>query len=177
MNTTDQSIISTCNTILFDTCSILEGHSFTACINSILSLSISGLKIFLPYAVWNELSFLAHSNTSNCPEKAQIAVDELQRLLQSDILAFIGEPSVCEHTDHFFIRFAATQCFDRKMVIITQDGDLSKDLLSISNITAKLGAPIFVRNLDTHGDLIQKYSCANAGTNSSIRAILSRYGV
>ena len=164
-----------CSIILFDTCSILE-DTFVPYLRSLIPLLNRSKQVLIPQAVMKEVHYLAHSVSSDCRPQAQRAERHLQSFAQSGFVHFVGDPAASEHADHYLIRYAATNCFDLKPLIVTQDGALLQDLDHLNQVTSRVGAPIFAGKLSPRGNLVQKQP-STPSTESSLHTVLRRYGL
>jgi len=153
------------DSIILDTCSILK-KGFVTCMSRLIANQRPEQKILIPQMVLKELEYHAHATNSRCKSRALQMEKDIIALARMGIIYLVGDPDVCEHTDHFIIRYVCSHCFKQKVLVITEDGALNRDLLIINQVTGRLGAPIFVHSINEDGSLFQKYE--NSWTNSSV---------
>lgn len=126
-------------TVIFDTCSILKGDDFAAFTKQLLSLK--NHKIVILNSVIEELRYLALSKTSvDCRVEALNAYTSVQVLLRVGVIRTEGEQH--EQADFSILKYVSVNRFtSQRLVIITQDRQLSADILRLNNITSISMAP------------------------------------
>lgn len=174
MNHDTENIFSTPCTILFDTCSILKGDDFAFLMRDLIHGG--NHKIVILLSVISELRHLAISERSECRVEAARAYRELQVLNKVGVIRTEGE-DMYQQADFSILKYVSINRFNsRKLVVITQDRQLSEDILKL-NKTSTLPSltPVSVFKLGKDGKPIQVLDdCQKSNTND----ILSkRFGI
>ena len=140
-----------------DTCSLLEDGFRSWLRNLLPQLIREGKKLMVPYAVVQELEYLAKGVTSNCCDRAEKAADLIRRLAAADLVKFCGDRQISEQADHFLVRLASSDRFQRRMAFITQDKHLTQDLNLLNRISSAHATPIHTYKLE-HSALVRTQS-------------------
>lgn len=177
MNQDTENIFSspTPCTILFDTCSILQGDDFAFLMKRLISPQKH--KIVILASVIDELRHLAVMEKSTCRVEALRALAELQVLAKIGIVSVEGDSDCHQQADFSILKYVSINRFNsQKLVVITQDRQLSEDILKL-NKTSTLPSlpPVSVFKLGKDGKPIQVLDdCQKNNTND----ILSkRFGI
>lgn len=139
--------------VFIDTCSLLHMASDQFWSHAVPVLQQTGNKIIVPTRAIDELR--KHSSQEHKPElarKAQETIQLLEKLLKSSLIELRGE-----QTDNFvdnvfqvvFTKFRMTH----KLLLITQDVDLAKDILNLNNIKSVRANPVYVKRINRFGYL------------------------
>lgn len=147
-----ESYVRECK-IFIDTCSLLHIAVDKFWRNIIPLLRQYQAKIIIPLRSIEELE--KHSQNAGKPELAQNANNTLkilQRLLQADFVEIRGEK-----TDNFvdnvfqvvFTKFRMTH----KLLLITQDNDLARDILALNGNRSVRANPVNVKRINHYGFL------------------------
>lgn len=156
--------------IFIDTCSILW-ESADVFWDSILPyLKKYNNKIIVPYRVFEELQ--KHANNSKdttLSEKSRLGIKELEKFIKEDLVELRGEK-----TDNFadnvfqvvFTKFRLTH----RLLLITQDNDLARDILALNHIKSVKANQVYVKRIDKYGELSDFYwNLPGESTNGSNR--------
>lgn len=179
MNQNTENIFSPPCTVLFDTCSILKGDDFALFMKRLISSRQD--KIVILTSVIDELQYLAISkttSTTDCRVEALRALAELQVLTKIGIISVEGDSGCHQQADFSILKYISVRRFNsRKLVVVTQDKQLSEDILRLNGITSIPSlTPVSVFKLDKGGEPIQILddNCQKSNTND---ILFKRFGI
>lgn len=177
VNSQNKDIFSKPCTILFDTCSILNGDAFTSCMKSIISNRNEKHRIIILSSVIQELRYLANSSTSTCRNEAYRAMNELPVLTKANVLSVIGDSTIAEQADYSILKYVSVHRFNQNIIVVTQDRQLADDISMLNNI--KSLPPVYVRKMNYHGNLVSPWDDCHKKESSTNNAsdILKRFGI
>ena len=139
--------------IFIDTCSLLHFAADKFWMNMIPLLRQYQAKVIIPLRCIEELE--KHSRNAGKPElakKSNNTLKILQQLIKADFVEIRGEK-----TDNFvdnvfqvvFTKFRMTH----KLLLITQDNDLAKDILALNGNKSVKANPVNVKRVNQYGFL------------------------
>lgn len=143
--------------IFMDTCSILrieeggEGESFWTHIIPLLQQYQN--KIIIPLKVIEELE--KHTTNAEKPELAQnakSALKKLHQLLSAELIEIRGEQGD-NFADNVFLVVFTKFRMTHKLLLITQDGNLAKDMVGLNASKAVKANSVHVKRINRYGFL------------------------
>lgn len=163
--------------IFIDTCSLMEEKDNR--IEKFLSNIIPYLeqydnKIIVPSRVIDELK-----KKSNQPKTAEIAKRGLERLSRIRYLISIRGEETDNFTDNVFAVIFTQFRLKYKLLLITQDRDLSQDIFGLNQLKSQQGNRVFVKKINKYGylsNLIHKNVNQNNNEDMSLNAELNVVG-
>lgn len=170
-------------TVLFDTCSILEGDSFAECMKTLLTSRNEKNKIIILSSVIQELRYLLDSDASTCCEKAHQALADLQLLEQAKAITIAGNPTEAEQADRSILKWVTVNRMNHHfhdILVVTQDKQLAEDVLMLNHLTTLPNLPaVSVRKIGYRGKLVSLFDNKqkNHVPQNNVRDILKTYGV
>lgn len=143
--------------IFIDTCSILWESADVFWESILPYLKKYNNKVIVPYRVLEELQ--KHANNSKdtmLSEKSRQGIRKLEKFIKEDLVELRGEK-----TDNFadnvfqvvFTKFRLTH----RLLLITQDNDLARDILALNNIKSVKANQVCVKRIDKYGVLSDFY--------------------
>ncbi|MCY7225710.1 zinc-ribbon domain containing protein [Abiotrophia defectiva] len=154
--------------IFIDTCSILWESAGIFWDSILPYLKKYNNKVIVPYRVFEELQ--KHANNSKdtmLSEKSRQGIKELEKFIKEDLVELRGEK-----TDNFadnvfqvvFTKFRLTH----RLLLITQDNDLARDILALNHIKSVKANQVYVKRIDKYGELSDFYwNLPGESTNGS----------
>lgn len=143
--------------IFIDTCSLLHNSAEEFFVHIIPLLDSCKAKIILPKRCCEELE--KHSKNTSDPQLAANASDVLKKLHQLISAGYIdvrGEDSD-NFADNVFLTVFTKFRLKYKLLLITQDNNLARDILALNNSKAAKGETIEVRQINQYGYLSKFY--------------------
>lgn len=138
-------------TILVDTCSVMQ-RSFRAVVDSFsASLKNYQKKLIVPKCVITELKKFVDENTDR-GEQARLALSLIYRYREEDLIDIRTGITQGFRPDEYFLSYAPNRVHERIMYI-TQDFLLAKDILAFNDSGSCLGHYIKVKRIDNDGEL------------------------
>lgn len=137
--------------IFIDTCSLLHEASDQFWMNIIPLLEQYGNKVFVPYRSIEELE--KHSKNKNNQELALKANDSLKKvnqLIKAGYIDVRGEKNDNFADNVFQVVFTKFR-MNYKLLLITQDNDLAKDILALNDVKSQKANPVQVRRINKFG--------------------------
>ena len=175
---------SASRTVLFDTCSVLEGDSFAECMKTLLTSHDEQNKIIVLSSVIQELRYLLDSDASTCREKARQALADLQLLGQAKAITIAGNPEDAEQADRSILKWITVNRmrphFHDKILVVTQDKQLAADVLMLNHLATLPNLPaVSTRKIGYRGKLVSLFenNPKNHVPQNNVRDILKTYGV
>lgn len=141
--------------IMLDTCSIMHEGCDLLIESMCPLLKKHNKKIIVPNKVIQELE--KHYNSWSDPEKSKLAENGLhmcQRLKQEGCLSVRGGDYDNFADNVFFVNFSILR-FKYNLVLITQDNNLSQDILQLNDMQTGSGKPVRVFKVSRNGALIE----------------------
>lgn len=152
---TEMDKIAAENVVMIDTCSLMHSMCGKMLRNFTPSLKKYGKKIILPQRVFLELK--KHERNSWDEERAMSARNGLalcQELLNAGCLKKMGS-DVDNFADNlFFVHFSNYRTLYR-MLLITQDYNLTRDILQLNEMGSNKGYPVRVMRITGGGELAE----------------------
>ena len=137
--------------ILLDTCSILA-DAFELCMQKLLrSRNKSALAI--PCSVRDELRYLAQKPNSNCRAAAVRALEGIDALISAGYVGEIGSTESPEMGDFSILKYVVQHCVQDRILVITQDRNLTADLRRLNLIRSLPIHPVNVLRIEKDGSL------------------------
>lgn len=137
--------------IMIDTCSLMHEKCEVLFSNLLPVLKKNNKKLIIPYKVLEELK--KHLDWKKDPFKASLAEKALKlcdQLRQNNCLIIRGSENDNFADNVFFVHFADYR-LRYHMVLITQDRDLSHDILQLNELNTSGGYPIKVYKITSNG--------------------------
>lgn len=139
--------------IFIDTCSVLDPCVGKFWANVIPLLDMYHKSIIFPYRCYQELE--KHASNNNNPDlakKAKQALKEIDTLVSMHYVEIRGEKG--DHfADHVFRVVFSRFCMQYKMLLITQDNNLAKDILKINDKNSEMRDQVRTKRLNKFGFL------------------------
>lgn len=163
--------------VFVDTCSLMHYNfnKFTEELNPLLTQN--NKRIIVPTRVVEELK--KHSlNPKQEPQtvqSAKVALNILNDMMNKNLIDLRGEDTD-NFADNVFVSVFTKHRLNHRLLLITQDEDLAKDILNLNNIKSAKGYPVSVKRINKSGYLsdfnfnINKY---NGNSLSSTKKDLS----
>ena len=120
--------------IYLDTCTLMEEDFRLWLRQNLPELLKAGKKLVIPHAVERELAYLAQGVTSNCCREAGRAGELARRLVQTGVAECRGDRTISQQADLYLMKTASAERFGRKIAVITQDRQLTRDLQLLNRI-------------------------------------------
>lgn len=139
--------------IFIDTCSLLHISSDKFWMNIIPLLHQYQNKIFVPYKCWEEIE--KHSKNKDNVElssKAQNCLKQLKQLMEAGYIEIRGEKSDNFADNVFQVVFTKFRV-NYKLLLITQDNNLAKDILALNDNKSVKANPVKVNRINKFGFL------------------------
>ncbi len=138
--------------IFIDTCSLMEMQADNFYNNIYPYLKKSSSKIIVPSRVIDELSKHVKSKNQDKHKKAVKGLSILEKLKSNDLLDIRGE-STDNFADNVFLVVFTKFRMQYKLLLITQDNILAKEVLNLNNSKAVKANNILVKRINKHGYL------------------------
>ena len=140
-------------TVFIDTCSWMEQEIELFARHLIDALDGTDKAVYLALSVYNELVKLSqdNENTERC-EKASRAIFVIRSLKAHGKLILIGEPGDTFADNILYSKFSEFR-LTMKMALVTQDKELSREILGLNEIQSSRGLPIVVCRINQYGYL------------------------
>lgn len=140
--------------IFLDTCSLMH-YNFKVLSDELIPLlSKNKKKVIITIRVLEELK--KHSiNSKEKPEtveNAKKALEIIDIMRQKKLIDFRGE-NTDNFTDNVFGTVFSKHRLSHKLLLITQDGNLAEDILSLNNLKSVKGYEVSVKRINKHGYL------------------------
>lgn len=167
--TADKAFIDT-NIFLEPTYPQLEKVLFPA-------LKKKGKKLIVILKVMAELK--KHKNNPDLRERALYALESINRRLKSGLIETLGEEGD-NFADNVFLTLFTKLRLQNKLVLLTQDQNLSHDIQNLNHLKSQTGNPVFVFRITSHGTLgqsdgdIEKQQAARAEAKRNANTIFAR---
>ncbi len=139
--------------VFIDTCSLLHFAADKFWTHAAPLLEQSGNKIIIPTRVIDELR--KHSDNENDPElakKATLTLENISKLLQAQLVELRGEETDNFADNVFFVVFAKHRLTQR-LLLITQDANLARDILDLNNSKSTRANRVYVKRITRFGYL------------------------
>lgn len=152
--------------IFIDTCSFLHCGTEKLFYHIIPLLVKYKKKMILPQRCYEEIK--KHSqDTSNAQrlQSAVIALKAIPEFVKMGVLEIRGEPTD-NFADNVFLTVFTKFRMTHKLLLITQDNNLAKDILSLNGTKSANGKNIAVRQINQYGFLSRFYWDASETDNS-----------
>ena len=138
-------------TILVDTCSVMQ-RSFREVVDSFsASLKNYHKKLIVPECVITELKKFVDEDTDR-GEQARLALSLIYRYREEDLIDIRTGITQGFRPDEYFLSYAPNRVHE-KIMYITQDFLLAKDILAFNDSGSCLGHYIKVKRIDNAGEL------------------------
>ena len=158
--------------IFVDTCSILYDHGEAFWSNAIQVLDQNERHIIVPLAVMRELEKQANKNDSSLEvvQRARRMHDVILQLADMKLVKIFGDSNE-NFADNVFQYIFTRYRTRNKLLLITQDNDLAKDILRLNETNAVRTMPILAKRIDPSGNLIGYGWESNINSNPSSNPI------
>lgn len=169
------------NEIIIDTSSVLNKNFESFVKNFIPLLSDSNMSFTVPQAVMNELNRFCIESTQR-GIYARRARENIMALHNIGYIKFEGNPNTKEKADAYIIsKILRARQASKKILVITQDVQLAKDLLKTNSMYSTPAPANNVQKIARHGNL-QDFDLSIAHTYTANRSsntadILKRFGL
>lgn len=137
------------NTVLIDTCTVMQ-PVFIAFLKSIDTNSCK-TKISVPQSVIDELQRIAEEKSERGTQ-ARSAITTIKSYIDNEILSVVEHESNYPRPDEFFLAYAPRRLNER-ILYITQDYALCRDLVGMNRSASCFGYPITVKRMSKFGYL------------------------
>lgn len=140
-------------TIMIDTCSLMHSQCGAVMDRMLPALERQGKKVVIPLRVIDELR--KHQNARHDPGKARAANEGMRicrRLQKAGCLSVRGNEGD-DFADNVFFVVLSDYRYRYHMLLITQDRNLTTDVLQLNRQQATQGYPVEVMRIDRHGRL------------------------
>ena len=139
--------------IFIDTCSILHDASINFWNNVIPYLHIWNKKIIIPVKCYEEIEkHSKNTKDSELASKAKTGLEVISRLNKSGCIELRGEKNDNFADNVFQVVFTKFR-MNYKLLLITQDRNLAKDILALNQNKSVKGNDIVVQKIDNFGFL------------------------
>ncbi|MBQ9478827.1 MAG: zinc-ribbon domain containing protein [Selenomonadaceae bacterium] len=140
--------------IFVDTCSLIYDMGDVFWIRLLELLEINGRLVFVPQSVINELGKYADSKTAKpeTVERARLQQELLREMLRHDLMKVYGDGQT--HADNELKTICTRYRVKYKILLITQDNDLAKDILKLNEDTSTIAHKIVAKRISPNGRLI-----------------------
>lgn len=153
--------------IFIDTCSLMEDsfEKLTKELNPILLKNDK--KIIVPIRVIEELKKHAFNSDKRpeASEKAKQALNILADMMNKNLIDVRGE-NTDNFADNVFGAVFAKHRLNHRLLLITQDRNLSEDILNLNNVKSAKGYKILVKRISKFGNL-ENFNSKNNNSNNS----------
>lgn len=140
------------NKIFVDTCSLLYEHSGEFFVHIFPILQRYNKKIIVPYRCIQEVEKLCDSNDAQTSKNAKSAKKTLYMLQKVNLLDIKGEKNDNFADNVFLVQFTKFR-MQYKLVLITQDRALGKEILALNKSKAVRGNKVKVFRINKYGFL------------------------
>lgn len=143
--------LSKFDTILVDTCSVLH-DKFGIFLEDLAENHVEQMPVLLvPQCVLTELSRFENEDSPR-GERTRKAQDLLKTYEESGLLKILEHPESTFRPDEFFLSYAPHRQ-NEKILFITQDYALCRDLVAMNQSASCYGHPVCVKRLSFHATL------------------------
>lgn len=139
-----EKMLADTDIILIDTCSILHTGFFPFLMRSAEAFRWSHRKIYLLNATVRELEKLSLFGDEDLKERAARALDLLEKMSQYRILTVAGDADNPEINDAQLVEYALRFRMVKRLAVITQDYQLSRDLERINRLQSYYGNDVLL---------------------------------
>lgn len=152
--------------IFIDTCSLMDMQADSFYNNIYPYLEKNSSKIIVPSRVIDELSKHVRSKNQDKQKKASNGLSILEKLKRKNLLDVRGELSD-NFADNVFLVVFTKFRMQHKLLLITQDNTLAKEVLNLNNSKAVKANNILVKRINKHGYLsnIENIQSENTGNS------------
>ncbi|WP_461811496.1 PIN domain-containing protein [Faecalimonas sp.] len=138
--------------IFIDTCSILHFASDKFWMHMIPFLQRYQNKVIVPLRVIEELEKHADSMKPDLAEKSKNSLKIIQQLICAGLVEVKGEKND-NFADNVFQMVFTKFRIEHKLLLITQDNNLAKDIIVLNKTQSVQGKPIYVKRINQYGFL------------------------
>lgn len=173
------------NQIYVDTCAVMH-QGFENCIKGFIpALQSSEVKLTVPNAVIAELKRF-EGETSDRGKRAKRALENIGALHRIGLVEIKGHQGTPQTPDSYLTEVVLqARSNQEKLLILSQDYQLARDILSLNNIKSQMGPAANVKRLTATGSLedFDLSKPANAvtpqknPTYDTTKAVLKRFGL
>lgn len=166
--------------VLIDTSSLLKREFEKFMETMIPYLQNSEIKLTVPQAVMHEIHKFCTENTPRgCAAKR--ALENINALHRAGFIKFEGNPNSFEKADTYFVsRVLKARSRSEKILIVTQDFQLAKDLLKTNTMYSTWAPANNVNRINKYG-LLEKFDLSKTiaikPKYDNISNILKRFGL
>jgi hypothetical protein len=148
------------NKVFIDTCSLLAPKGVDAFFGyAVPILERNKLKLIVPLRVVNEVEKHANKTPTlgdpNLPQRAKKAIETLNMLGKAGLIDFRGEESD-NFADNVFMTVFAKFRVNHKLLLITQDNNLTEDILRLNESKSVRRERITVARIGKDGFLYER---------------------
>ena len=140
------------NKVFIDTCSLIYEHSSEFWVHIFPILQKYNKKIIIPYRCIEEVNKLAQSQEFNKVKNAVEANKSLIQLQKANLLDIRGEENDNFADNVFLVQFTKFK-MSYKLLLITQDRNLGKEILALNKSKAVRGNKVSVLRINKYGFL------------------------
>ena len=152
--------------VYIDTSSVMR-YQFDTFMRSFISeLNRNHSSLIVPQAVMNELRHIAKKEYTKRSSMAERALENIKALASVGVVVFRGNPNDKERPDSYLMREAlSARAKGEKILIITQDSDLMRDLLALNSIKSTFAPALNVLRINNSGDL-EKFDLSESSVHN-----------
>lgn len=166
--------------IIIDTSSLLKRQFENFMESFILSLRDSGMKITIPYSVMHEIHKFCTENTPR-GLAAKRTLENINALHRAGFVRFEGNPNSNEKADAYIVgRVIKARSRGEKILVITQDFNLGKDILKTNSMSSTWAPVNNVNRINEFGVLENFDLSRDVVINSkynNLSHVLKRFGL
>ena len=152
------------NKVFIDTCSLLFEHADAFWGHFVPVLQRNNQKVIIPYRCIEEVEKLSYDNDSCKAQRALQAKQTLVTLQKANLLDIRGEKSDNFADNVFLVQFTKFR-MSHKLLLITQDRALGKEILALNNSKAVRGNKVSVLRINKYG-FLSKHECEEKRNNT-----------